>query len=176
MGATCVQQRVKITLLSKISLTTVHRTQGIFALFLFFTANLLVTAPIWDMRIFVSLASWVHRNGLNPNFTRVLSQLIVLSIASSSEQHYRWKRASLLPMSMHMYGSGDVTLCTKVSSWVRPVELVTALLSSGRSECHRVNQCKYKQTTSALKKWCIHRNGDITASEQSSEIAFLEIK
>lgn len=145
---TRVQQRVKITLLSEIALKIMHSSLS----FLFSTANLQVTVLIYDMKIFVSLASWVYRAGLNPNFTAVLFPADV-----SIHSKFLWttvqveKCLTIACDLSHMHGSGDVTVhqasmsvagCTRVSSWVGPVKLVTALLSSGRAECHGVNQSK----------------------------------
>lgn len=109
MGGTCVQQRVKFALLSEIALKTMHSSLS----FLFSTAKLQVTALIYNMKIFVSLASWVDRVGWTQISQQSCSQLMFPSTVSSSEQHYRWKSASLLPVSTPTCMAQVMWQCTR---------------------------------------------------------------
>lgn len=145
---------------------TLHKTQYLWAnlLSMISRTNIAVTAQREDARLFVPSASQAQRSGLNHDFTRALSQPAGPSVAGSSKHHYRQEWDTSSHASSHkqrtdsysrMWIIMSAAVCTKVSSWVRPVTYCdSATADRATVSC--------KQTTCILQKWYILRNVHIT--------------
>lgn len=157
-GCMSLQQRVKIKWLSKIAIwrhcTEPSLFERICSLSDFQNKH---PSNCTDLRREDFFCPQLHKlteGGLNLNFARALPQLAVPSIAGCSEHHHRRERASPLPMSTgrwdSMPGIVSATVCTRISSWLRPAQLTTALPSSAKGLYHSLNQRKLVSRTLAF--------------------------
>ena len=154
-GCTSVQQRVKITWLNKIATWRHCTVPSLFELICSlsdFQNKRPSNCTALRHKDFCVLSSASSQGWAEPKFCQS-----PVSADGSFHSRFLWTRPQLgtclaIPCELfHMHSTGrcdsvpgimSVTVCTKISSWLRPAKLTMALLSSEKGVYHSLKQRK----------------------------------